>query len=244
MSDGEGAQPDDGPDDGPGDGPDAGEVRLPMFPLNTVLYPGLTVPLRVFEDRYRALVHHLMTIEDPAERVFGSVAIREGYEVGDRGNQSLHRVGCRLQLTEVDESEDGTFDVVAVCRDRIRLNGLDVAGSFPVGEVTLLPEGSTEVDPEVADHADALFAAYQSVVTELGGNVVAGAMPSDPTFRSWAMSAVAPLPLPDRQRLLEIDDTGERMELLAELFAAELRAINVVPSLPATQLNRTGWSPN
>lgn len=229
---------------GEGEESDAGVVRLPMFPLNTVLYPGLTVPLRVFEDRYRALVRHLLTIDDPAERVFGSVAIREGYEVGERGNQSLHRVGVRLQLTEVDESDDGTFDVVAVCRDRIRLNRLDTSAQFPVGEVDLLPEGSTEVDGAVADHADALFAAYQAVVTELGGNVVAGAMPSDPTFRSWAMSAVAPLPLPDRQRLLEIGDTTERMELLSELFAAELRAINVVPSLPATQLNRTGWSPN
>ena len=56
---------------------------LPMFPLNTVLFPGVTLPLHVFEERYRALVEHLLRIEDPAERVFGSVAIREGYEVGD-----------------------------------------------------------------------------------------------------------------------------------------------------------------
>ena len=41
---------------------------LPMFPLNTVLFPGVTIPLHVFEDRYRALVHHLLRIEDPAER--------------------------------------------------------------------------------------------------------------------------------------------------------------------------------
>jgi len=71
---------------------------LPMFPLNAVLFPGLNVPLRVFEDRYRALVHHLLRVEDPAERVFGSVGIREGYEVGEHGAQSLYRVGCRLQV--------------------------------------------------------------------------------------------------------------------------------------------------
>ena len=44
---------------------------LPMFPLNTVLFPGVSVPLHVFEDRYRALVHHLLRVEDPTERVFG-----------------------------------------------------------------------------------------------------------------------------------------------------------------------------
>ena len=84
-------------------------ATLPMFPLNTVLFPGVVVPLHVFEDRYRALVHHLLEEPDPAERLFGSVAIREGYEVGDHGAQSLYRVGCRLQLTEVQARADGTL---------------------------------------------------------------------------------------------------------------------------------------
>src|SRR5215210_769633 len=83
---------------------------LPMFPLNTVLFPGVSVPLHVFEDRYRALVHHLLRVEDPTERIFGSVGIREGYEVGEHGSQSLFRVGCRAQLTEVEGHPDGTFD--------------------------------------------------------------------------------------------------------------------------------------
>lgn len=227
------------------DGPEGDATeRLPMFPLGSVLFPGLTVPLRVFEDRYVALVRHLEAIPDPALRVFGSVAIRDGYEVGNRGNQSLHRVGCRLQLTEVDDSGDGTYEIVAVCRDRIRLDGLDVSGTFPVGDVEVLPERLTPPPEEAVEHTGALFAAYQAVIAELGGTVVAGSLPADPVYRSWAMSAVAPLPLSDRQRLLETPDPEERYALLAEMFASELRAINVIPSLPATHLNRTGWSPN
>ncbi|MBA3782417.1 MAG: peptidase S16, partial [Nocardioides sp.] len=58
-----------------------------MFPLSTVIFPGVQVPLHVFEDRYRALVHHLLREPDPEQRVFGSVAIRDGYEVGDHGAQ-------------------------------------------------------------------------------------------------------------------------------------------------------------
>ena len=112
---------------------------LPMFPLNAVLFPGVSVPLTVFEDRYRALVHHLLRVEDPAERVFGSVGIREGYEVGDHGAQSLYRVGCRVQLTEVESHSDGTFDVVAVGLERIQLDRLDTTGNFPVGHVTERP---------------------------------------------------------------------------------------------------------
>ena len=97
-------------------------ATLPMFPLGTVLFPGVVVPLRVFEDRYRALVHHLIREPDPAHRLFGSVGIREGYEVGDHGAQSLFRVGCRMQLTDVESHDDGTFDIIAVGRDRIRLD--------------------------------------------------------------------------------------------------------------------------
>ena len=73
------------------------QVQLPIFPLNTVVFPGVTVPLHVFEERYRALVHHLLTISDKTQRLFGVVAIREGYEVGSHGVQSVHRVGCVVQ---------------------------------------------------------------------------------------------------------------------------------------------------
>ena len=111
-----------------------------MFPLGTVLFPGVSVPLHVFEDRYRALVHHLLRVSDPVDRVFGSVAIREGYEVGDHGNQSLYRVGCRIRMTEVEAHPDGTFDLVGVGLERIALDRLDTRGTFPVGHVTARPD--------------------------------------------------------------------------------------------------------
>ena len=115
-------------------------TSLPMFPLNAVIFPGVSVPLNVFEDRYRALVHHLLRVEDPTQRLFGSVGIREGYEVGDHGSQSLFRVGCRVQLTEVESHPDGTFSIVAVGLDRIQLERLDTTGTFPVGQVVDRPE--------------------------------------------------------------------------------------------------------
>src|SRR5918997_5960951 len=104
-----------------------------MFPLSTVVFPGMTVPLHVFEDRYRALVHHLLRVQEPAQRVFGTVAIREGYEVGDHGAQSVYRVGCVLQLTEAEPQPDGTFDVVAVGRERLLLDRMEPGGDFPTG---------------------------------------------------------------------------------------------------------------
>ncbi len=217
---------------------------LPMFPLNTVLFPGVSVPLHVFEDRYRALVHHLLRVEDPTDRVFGSVAIREGYEVGDHGAQSLFRVGCRVQLTEVESNADGTFDIVAVGLERIQLERLDTSGTFPVGHVVDSPEDGSTVPEHVLDRARATFTAYRAALAEIRSDPYAGSLPRDATYLSWTLAACAPLPMPERQALLEAEDASTRLILVTDLLRQELRAMNVISSLPATEVARTRWSPN
>lgn len=218
--------------------------ELPMFPLNAVVFPGVTLPLRVFEDRYRALIRHLLTVEDPAERVFGTVAIREGYEVGDHGAQSLFRVGVMLQLTEVEENEDGTFEIVAVGRERIRMERLQGGGEYPVGEVTLLPEPADAVPEELAERARATFTAYREVLRSIAGDPFSGDLPRDPVYLGWTLSACAPLPMAERQGLLEAAGATDRLVEVVELLRSELEAMNVISSLPATEVARTRWSPN
>lgn len=217
---------------------------LPMFPLNSVLFPGVSVPLTVFEDRYRALVHHLMRVEDPAERLFVSVGIREGYEVGDHGAQSLYRVGVRLQLTEIEANPDGTFDVVAVGQERIQLDRLETSGLFPVGHVTDHPDPDAPVAESIVERARIAFTAYRAALADIRSDPYDGTLPRDPTYLSWTLAAVAPLPMPERQALLEAEDAAVRLVMVTDLLRAELRAMNVIPSLPATEVARTRWSPN
>lgn len=217
---------------------------LPMFPLNAVIYPGVSLPLTVFEDRYRAMVHHLLRIEDPAQRVFGSVGIREGYEVGQHGSQSLFRVGCRVQLTQAEGHEDGTFDIVGVGIARIQLERLDTSGLFPIGHVIDLPEASTPVSEELLQRSRATFTAYRAALAAIRSDPFQGELPRDPAYLSWTLAACAPLPLQERQSLLEAEDAEERLILVTDLLQAELRAMNVIPSLPATEVARTRWSPN
>ncbi len=127
--------------------------QLPMFPLNTVLFPGVTMPLHVFEDRYRALVHHLLTDPGPAERVFGSWRSGRATRSATHGMQSVHRIGCVVQLTEVEPHEDGRFDIEVVGRQRLRLDSMDTSGAFLVGGVDLLPE-ETVSTPGPDEEAD------------------------------------------------------------------------------------------
>ena len=223
------------------------QVQLPIFPLNTVVFPGVTVPLHVFEDRYRALVHHLLTISEKPERLFGIVAIREGYEVGSHGVQSVHRVGCVVQMTSVDPYPDGRFDIEVVGRRRLRLDALDTSGRYLVGDVETVDEAKvdTPLGREEAERTRATFEEYRRRLSEMrGDDVLDGDLPRDPEYLSYSLAATCLLTLQERQALLEASDPIERLVMLRHALREEMRAMQAIPSLPATEVARTSWSPN
>ena len=224
--------------------------ELPMFPLNTVLFPGMTMELHVFEERYRALVHHLLTIPDKSQRLFGVVAIREGYEVGSHGVQSLHRVGCVAQMTTVVPAEDGRFDIEIVGRERFHLQSMDASGPYLVGTVETMsdaadPASSPRGASEAAMRALETFATYRDRVSEVrGADVLDVDLPTDPVYLSYTLAATCLLTLRERQALLETGSADERLVMLRHAMREEMRAMRAIASLPATEVSRTGWSPN
>jgi uncharacterized protein len=210
-------------------------VLLPIFPLNTVVFPGVTMPLHIFEERYRAMIEHLMEIDDPAQRLFGIVAIREGYEVGSHEARSMYRVGTVVQLSEVETYDDGRYDV-------------DASGPFVVAEMEPLADEVDSGDVDLLDMAGRALAAfedYRNLLGELrGGEVMIGTMPRDPEMLSYALSATALLSLRERQGLLEASSAHDRLTMLRRVLREEIRSMRAVPSLPATEVARTTWNPN
>jgi Lon protease-like protein len=95
---------------------------IPLFPLGTPLFPGVVLPLEVFEPRYRTLVAELRALPDGPGRRFGVVAIRQGWEVEQIAPAAaLYDVGCTAVLRVVAPRADGGFRVVTVGADRFRL---------------------------------------------------------------------------------------------------------------------------
>jgi uncharacterized protein len=220
-------------------------TEVPLFPLNTVMFPGVVTPLHIFEERYRTLVRELVGIESVFDRVFGVIAIREGYEVGDHGMQSAHRVGTLVQLTEVEPYDDGRFDIQVIGRQRLRVTGSDNSGPFLRGEVELLPDTDEPDAVAEAERTLATFEIYRETLSELrGGPVLAGEMPDDPAYLSYALASTCLLTLPQRQALLEAESARERLGMLRRTLHEEMRAMRALPSLPATEVARTRWSPN
>src|SRR5690242_3006192 len=152
----------------------------------------------------------LLALDDPAERVFVVVAIREGYEVGDHGMQSMHRTGTLVQLTEAERYDDGRFDIEVTGRSRAVLESVDGSGEYLRAEVVELGDAAPLDDAEALTEADRTletFLQYRDQLSALrGGPVLTGAMPTDPTYLSYSLAATCLLSLSERQELLEAPD--------------------------------------
>src|SRR5918995_1187588 len=131
---------------------------IPLFPLGTPLFPGVVLPLHVFEARYRRLVLDLLALPEESERrFFGVVAIRQGWEVERIAPaEALYDIGCVARLQMVRPQSDGGFRVVTVGRERFRLRDVVVGEDPPYlqGEVEWLAD--EEAAEEAAGDAEGL----------------------------------------------------------------------------------------
>jgi Lon protease-like protein len=121
-------------------------MEIPLFPLHTVLCPGIVLPLHIFEDRYRALTRHCLDTGEP----FGVVLIREGAEVGTRPRTlALAGVGALVEIREAGRYPDGRYDLLAAATGRFAIDAVDQ------GREPYLVADVTPLEDEVGDEARA-----------------------------------------------------------------------------------------
>ncbi|HKB29398.1 MAG TPA: LON peptidase substrate-binding domain-containing protein [Streptosporangiaceae bacterium] len=220
-------------------------VTLPLFPLATVLYPGLPLPLHIFEERYRQLVRDLLA--GPAPRRFGVIAIRKGRETGVDGISALHEVGCTATLRQVARHEDGRFDLVTAGTQRFKLLSVDDSGPYLRGEVDLLAEDTG--DQTAAGHAaQAVRRAFRAYFDALAARGAAQArvpdLPAEPVALSYLVAASMIVDLPDRQVLLAEPDALRRLTAERALLARETTMLRSLRSTPAPDLRHAPYNPN
>ncbi|GAA3370292.1 LON peptidase substrate-binding domain-containing protein [Streptomyces sannanensis] len=242
-------------------------ARLPLFPLNSVLFPGLVLPLNVFEERYRAMMRDLLKTADDEPRRFAVVAIRDGREVApsapglpegtalpERGPaagfgpdpiQAFHQVGCIADAATIRERANGSFEVLATGTKRIRLLSVDASGPYLTAEIEELPEEAGDGAGALAEGVLRAFRTYQKRLAGANERSTTGAeLPDEPSVVSYLVAAAAVLDIPAKQRLLQAPDTATRLREELALLRAETAVIRHLPSLPAVELTRTPTCPN
>jgi uncharacterized protein len=218
---------------------------LPLFPLGAVLYPGMVLPLHIFEERYRQLVRDLL--DGPEPRQFGVIAIRKGRETGIEGVQSLYEVGCTASLRQAEPHPDGRFDVVTVGIRRFRLLSLDETMPYLRGEVELLTDDAVDeaAAAPVVRAVQVAFRAYLDALTEWGGATVRVAeLPAEPVLLSYVVAATMVIDLPERQSLLAEPDALARLTAQRALLSRETAMLKTTTSRPAPDLRYTQYNPN
>ncbi|MEU8134466.1 LON peptidase substrate-binding domain-containing protein [Streptodolium elevatio] len=222
--------------------------RLPLFPLNSVLYPGLVLPLNIFEERYRRLVRDLLARPE-GERRFGVIALRSGREVGDLpvdAVDALFPVGCIAEVASIRPHADGRFDVVATGAKRFRLLAVDDSGPYLVGEVEAMAEPRGDDAEVLALAVSRAFADYQHklVGAQGRGPVELPELPDDAVVLSYLVAAAMVLDLKDKQGLLVADDGTVRLRAELSLLRRESALLEHIRALPAVELLRQGAEPN
>lgn len=183
-------------------------VRVPIFPLNTVLFPRMPLPLHVFEERYRRLIEWCV---DQKER-FGVVLARDPDERG----AEVARIGTMASIQAVQRLEGGRYNVLAVGAERFSIllrdttpDGYDMA---LVETVEDLPADPVHVDALVAETRRLFGVFFDALVQRSGLKSLQYELPEDATDLSFVVAAILQVPVERRQKLLEMTNTPERLQ--------------------------------
>ncbi len=185
-------------------------MQVPLFPLNTVLFPGGPLPLRIFEPRYLGLVSKCLKNDMP----FGVLLIRDG---GETGPATTHNVGTLARITDWYQGSDGLLGITAIGEQRFRLIASERQDDgLNIGDVEMLDNEPSTPLPEEYQEMAAILA---GVLDDLGRLYESLDRHFDDA--SWVTSRfveILPIDLEEKQRCLEQSDPVERLQIVRKLL--------------------------
>ncbi|MGD2041384.1 MAG: LON peptidase substrate-binding domain-containing protein [Anaerolineae bacterium] len=172
---------------------------LALFPLNTVLFPGMVLPLHVFEERYKLMIGRCLEQDRP----FGVVLIREGKEAG--GDAIPYTVGTTAVIAGVTHLDEGRMNLVSIGSERFRLSQVRRDLPYLVGQAEPWPliEEATDQAQEMVGPVRALFRHYLSLLAQAQGDrIEIEEVPDEPKALALLIGVALQVSMPLKQRLL------------------------------------------
>ena len=193
---------------------DSEERVLPLFPLNTVLFPGAALPLQIFEERYKQMLQDCLA----ADSWFGAVLIKEGVEVG--GPAVPYTTGTVAEIVQVSDEQRGRFLISCVGRQRFHIKSISDELPYLSGSVELLAEEADQgVTPELTAVVREAVAAYLALASGLGGGWVRDIpVPTEPVSLSYLAAAALQVDTARKQALLEEPTASSRLQSALSLL--------------------------
>lgn len=207
--------------------------KLPLFPLNMVLFPGAPLPLHIFEERYRLMVSRCLEQQHP----FGVVMITQGR--AEETDVTFSPVGTTAQISEYVRLDDGRYYLVAIGQRRFRIQYLTQRLPYYVASVTMLSEETGGSPAEAANQLRTLYQRYWTAISGATGvQLEHEALPDDLIDLTYWMANRFQVDYAQKQRWLEADVSTRLREMIAALRAELALLPNAGPPGPRD----TGWS--
>lgn len=193
-------------------------VLLPIFPLKTVLFPGMPMPLRIFEPRYKKMIGECLA----GSGNFGVVLIKEGKEVGPPA--APFAVGTEAKIIKAERMDDGQLFIIVSGQRRFKIAKLLEPEPYLSAEVVFLPE--LEGDRNAALLTDQILRLVLSDFVQLASiftlePVYPFRFPNDPARFSFLASHLLSAPMTTKQKLLESETVEDRLKLARKLLVEE-----------------------
>ncbi len=215
-------------------------TTLPLFPLNVVLFPGMALPLHIFEPRYREMITTCVA----AARPFGVVLIKAGAEVG--APAMPHPVGTTAQITTVEQMPDGRLNIETVGYERFRILALHDDQAYLTGTVEPFPMANADGSPaQAAARALApLLRRYLDLLGEAAATKFEpSVLPNSPESLAYLAAIVVQIPMGEKQALLDAAEAGELLTRERTLLRREISLLRAMLAHPRAH-DTTPFSPN
>ena len=218
-----------------------GVYELPLFPLNTVLFPGMPLQLHIFEERYRQMVAFCRAANSP----FGVVMIRHGAEAHGPLAQP-HMIGCTAHMAQLLPLPDGRYNLIAAGMDRFRIQSVLSDRPYLVGIVEDIPldTGDITACTRAEDNLRPWLEEYIRKLAPPDEHInILNRVPDSPERLAYFAAAMLQVPPVQKQALLEIDDCPHLLEQLTEIYRREIAIVQQLAAIPPPDQTR-GFSMN
>jgi Lon protease-like protein len=196
-------------------------MEIPLFPLpNLVLFPHIVVPLHIFEERYKSMINACIE----SGEVFGLVLLRTGAD--EESEETIHRVGVTARIVEVERLDEGRMNILCEGEQRFRIYRFSQQTPFWKGAVDLIEDDERNATEVLYEQVAELYRSVVDVSAKLSGSQEAElVLPDSSTDLSYMVSYVLDIEPEDKQKLLEMDSTAERLRMLLAHLTDTLRKL-------------------
>lgn len=214
-----------------------------LFPLHTVLFPGMPLPLHIFEARYRLMIQRCISENQP----FGVVLIRQGLEaLGPLAKP--YTVGCTANIVQAERLEDGRLNILTLGEERFKIHSLSYELPYLTATVEIYPmeePHTIAVARGVRNFQPWIFRYLQTLNSlsdeELHVEIHHLDLPEDPLVKLYMAASLLQIPLHEKQDLLESETTAHLLYKLTRLYRREISVINYQKKSTSNQANISAW---